>query len=117
MVVLSEGRHLYLHKFESNESMLNQLILYLKSVNFLFFFAQYMSSYLSKLLFILGSDCTSWYIAHLSLYMSMWLLNAGVFSCSKAVLWHGVQRRMISVDSFFVFLRLLSFALLLLYET
>ena len=30
---------------------------------------------------------------------------------------HGVQRRIISVDNFFVFLRLLFFALLLLYET
>ena len=30
---------------------------------------------------------------------------------------HGVQRRMISVDNFFVFFRLLFFALLLLYET
>ena len=30
---------------------------------------------------------------------------------------HGVQRRMISVDNFFVFLRLLLFAVLLLYET
>ena len=30
---------------------------------------------------------------------------------------HGVQRRMISVDIFFVFLRLLFFALLLLYVT
>ena len=30
---------------------------------------------------------------------------------------HGVQRRMISVDIFFVFLRLLFFALLLLYKT
>ena len=30
---------------------------------------------------------------------------------------HGVQRRMISVDKFFVFLRLLIFALLLLYVT
>ena len=30
---------------------------------------------------------------------------------------HGVQRRMISVDNFFVFLRLLYFALLLLYVT
>ena len=30
---------------------------------------------------------------------------------------HGVQRRMISVDNFFVFLRLLFFALLLLYKT
>ena len=30
---------------------------------------------------------------------------------------HGVQRRMISVDNFSVFLRLLFFALLLLYET
>ena len=29
----------------------------------------------------------------------------------------GVQRRMISVDNFFVFLRLLFFALLLLYVT
>ena len=30
---------------------------------------------------------------------------------------HGVQRRMISVDNFFVFLRFLFFALLLLYVT
>ena len=30
---------------------------------------------------------------------------------------HGVQRRMISVDNFFVFLRFLFFALLLLYKT
>ena len=30
---------------------------------------------------------------------------------------HGVQRRMISVDIFFVFLRLLFFAVLLLYVT
>ena len=30
---------------------------------------------------------------------------------------HGVQRRMISVDNFFEFLRLLFFAVLLLYET
>ena len=30
---------------------------------------------------------------------------------------HGVQHRMISVDNFFVFLRLLFFALLLLYVT
>ena len=30
---------------------------------------------------------------------------------------HGVQRRMILVDNFVVFLRLLFFALLLLYET
>ena len=30
---------------------------------------------------------------------------------------HGVQHRMISVDNFFVFLKLLLFALLLLYET
>ena len=30
---------------------------------------------------------------------------------------HGVQRRMISVDNFFVFLRLLFFALLMLYVT
>ena len=29
----------------------------------------------------------------------------------------GVQRRMISIDNFFVFLRLLFFAVLLLYET
>ena len=32
-------------------------------------------------------------------------------------LYHGVQRRMISVDNFFVFLRLLFFALLLLFVT
>ena len=32
-------------------------------------------------------------------------------------MYHGVQRRMISVDNFFIFLRLLFFALLLLYVT
>ena len=32
-------------------------------------------------------------------------------------LFHGVQHRMISVDNFFVLLKLLFFALLLLYET
>ena len=31
--------------------------------------------------------------------------------------YHGLQRRMISVDNFFVFLRLLFFAVLLLYVT
>ena len=31
--------------------------------------------------------------------------------------YHGVQRRMFSVDNFYVFLRLLFFAVLLLYET
>ena len=30
---------------------------------------------------------------------------------------HGVQRRMISVDNFFIFLKLLFFVLLLLYVT
>ena len=35
----------------------------------------------------------------------------------EAVLKHGVQRRMISVDNVFVFLRLLLFAFLLLYVT
>ena len=35
---------------------------------------------------------------------------------SQALLNHGVQRRMISVDNFFVFLKLLFFALLLLYD-
>ena len=40
MVVLSDGRHLYIHvhKFESNASMLRMLIFHLKSVDF---FAQY----------------------------------------------------------------------------
>ena len=33
------------------------------------------------------------------------------------LLMHGVQRRMISVDNFFVFLRLFFFAVLLLYVT
>ena len=35
------------------------------------------------------------------------------YCCDK----HGVQRKMISVDNFFVFLRLLFFALLMLYVT
>ena len=36
VVILSDGWHFYVHKFENNESMLSRLILYLKSVNFLF---------------------------------------------------------------------------------
>ena len=36
---------------------------------------------------------------------------------NKDAEYHGVQRRMISVDNFFVFLRLLFFAVLLLYAT
>ena len=39
MVVLSDGRHLFIHKSESNESMLSWFIFYLKSVNFLFLFS------------------------------------------------------------------------------
>ena len=39
------------------------------------------------------------------------------FVSAESWSWHGVQRRMISVDIFFVFLRLLFFALLLLYVT
>ena len=39
MVVLSDGRHLYIYKFESNKSMLSRLIFSLKSVNFLFLFS------------------------------------------------------------------------------
>ena len=36
---------------------------------------------------------------------------------SLTLVYHGVQNRMISVDNFFVFLRLLFFAVLLLYLT
>ena len=36
VVVLSDGGHLYIHKFDNNESMLSRLIFYLNSVNFLF---------------------------------------------------------------------------------
>ena len=39
------------------------------------------------------------------------------FLCMAMRAYHGVQRRMISVDNVFVFLRLLFFTLLLLYET
>ena len=39
------------------------------------------------------------------------------FLCMAMRAYHGVQRRMISLDNFFVFLRLLFFTLLLLYET
>ena len=51
------------------------------------------------------------------------LINPGPFDFSKSikanciVFYHGVQRRMISVDFFSVFLRLLFFALSLLYVT
>ena len=36
VVVLSDRQHLYIHKLESNESMLSRLIFHLKRVNFLF---------------------------------------------------------------------------------
>ena len=39
MVVLSEGRHSYIHMFESNASMLSRVIFYLKNVHFLFLFS------------------------------------------------------------------------------
>ena len=38
-VGLSDGRHLYIDKFESNEPMLSRLIFYLKSVNLFFLFS------------------------------------------------------------------------------
>ena len=45
-------------------------------------------------------------------------LNLLIFFCNPFCSHNqGVQRRMISVDNFFVFLRLLFFALLLLYVT
>ena len=37
--MLSDGRHSYIHKYESNASMLSRVIFYLKSVNFLFWFS------------------------------------------------------------------------------
>ena len=40
-----------------------------------------------------------------------------VYRDAPGHVFHGVQRRMISVDIFFVFLRLFVFALLLLYVT
>ena len=39
MVVLSEGRHSYIQKYEGNASMLSRVIFYLQSVNFLFLFS------------------------------------------------------------------------------
>ena len=36
--MLSDGRQLYIHKYESNASMSSSVIFYLKSVHFLFFF-------------------------------------------------------------------------------
>ena len=38
-VVLSDRRHSYIHKYESNASMLSRVIFYLKSVTFLFLFS------------------------------------------------------------------------------
>ena len=37
--MLSDGRHSYIHKYESNASMLSRVIFYLKSVTFLFLFS------------------------------------------------------------------------------
>ena len=37
--MLSDGRHSYIHKNESNASMLSRVIFYLKSVTFLFLFS------------------------------------------------------------------------------
>ena len=39
--MFSDVRHSYIHKYESNASMLSQVIVYLKSVNFLFLFSIY----------------------------------------------------------------------------
>ena len=40
MVVSFDGRHTYIHTFESNAAILSRVIFYLKSVNF-HFFVQY----------------------------------------------------------------------------
>ena len=37
--MLLDGRHSYIHKYESNASMLSRVIFYLQSVNFLFSFS------------------------------------------------------------------------------
>ena len=39
--MLSDRRHSYIHKYESNASMLSRVIFYLKSVTFLFLFSIY----------------------------------------------------------------------------
>ena len=39
--MLSDGRHSYIHKYESNASLLSRVIFYFKSVNFLFLFSIY----------------------------------------------------------------------------
>ena len=53
----------------------------------------------------------------LSLADSFRVMNLFTFLYFFFVPRHGVQRRMISVDNFFIFLKLLFFALLLLYVT
>ena len=45
MVVLSDGRHSYIHKYESNAYMLSRVNFNLKSVNFLFLFSIEMKPY------------------------------------------------------------------------
>ena len=50
-------------------------------------------------------------------HLSLLVHPAGDLASDSSVLRHGVPRRMISVDNFFVFSRLLIFALVLLYVT
>ena len=57
MDVLSEGRHLYIHMFESNASMLSRVIFYLKSVHFLFLFS---IALIDECIFKVSVICDSW---------------------------------------------------------
>ena len=68
---------------------------------------------MTKIIFELSSN-----IIKYAPYFFRWTARMQRLICSRHTGgFHGVQRGMISVDNFFVFLRLLFFALLLLYVT
>ena len=54
--MLSDRRHSYIHKYESNASMLSRVIFYLKSVHFLFLFSIYQAQLLSQNIIICLQD-------------------------------------------------------------
>ena len=67
--------------------------------------------------FLLHIVKSTFNLAYKDLHSCLFAVNIFFKSCRDVFLDHAVQRRMISMDNFFVFLRLLFFVVLLLYVT
>ena len=55
---MSDGRHLYIHKYESNASILRRVIFYLKSVHFLFLFSIYIETRILSVIIMINTRPT-----------------------------------------------------------